>query len=101
MTESHNKLEIIKAENIGFDSIEEKYLTDLFATTVKRLVPTLAREVWFKLSDFTDSKNYNLNSFILMIIRKTIYNQDQWHGIIQGDKKRLKLIAILEKNIIE
>lgn len=28
----------------------------------------------------------------------TIYNQDQWHGIIQGDKKRFKIIAILASN---
>jgi hypothetical protein len=96
MTELHNKLEIIKTENIGFDSIEEKYLTDLFANAVEYLVPTLAREIWFKLNDFTDSKDYDLNGFILMVIRKTIYNQDQWHGIVQGDKKRLKLIATVE-----
>jgi hypothetical protein len=98
MTESHNKLEIIKTENIGFNNQEEKYLTGLFATTAGYLVPTLAREVWFKLSDFSGSQDYNLDGFILLIVRKTIYNQDQWHGIFQGDKKRFKLVAILEKN---
>jgi len=44
---------------------------------VNHLVPTLARESWFRLTDFDDSENYNLGSFMLLIIRKTIYNQDQ------------------------
>jgi hypothetical protein len=98
MTAIFNNLQITKVENIGFNEIEEQYLTNLFATTVEHLVPTLAREVWLHLNDFADSKDYNLDGFLLMIISKTIYNQSQWHGIVQGDKKRLKVIAILEKD---
>lgn len=41
--------DIIKTENIGFDFIEEKHRTDLFATTVECLASTGAREAWFKL----------------------------------------------------
>ena len=98
MTAILNNLQITKVENIGFNEIEEEYLTNLFATTIEHLVPTLARETWVHLSDLAESKTYDLNGFLLLIIRKTIYHQDQWHGIVQGDKKRLKVIAILEKD---
>ncbi len=87
-------IHITTVDNLDFD--QEQYLTKLFTTTVEQLVPTLAREIWLHLNDFEESRTYNLNGLLFMIIRKTIYNQDQWHGIVQGDKRRLKLIAILE-----
>ncbi len=98
MTAIFNNLQITKVENIGFSEIEEQYLINLFATTVEHLAPTLAREVWVHLSDFADSKYYDLNGFMIMIIRKTIYHQSQWHGIVQGGKKRFKVVAILKKD---
>jgi len=51
------------------------------------------REAWLKLEDFADSEAYGVDNFMLMIVRKTIYNKEQWHGFFQGDKKQLKLLA--------
>lgn len=93
-----DNVHITSVNNHNFAPEAKQYLTKIFTTTVEQLVPTQAREVWLHLNDFENSKKYNLNGLLFMIIRKTVYNQQQWHGIVQGDKRRLKLIAVLENN---
>ena len=98
MTTEFNNIKIIETANTGFNESEVDYLTELFITTVERMVPTLARESWFKLGDFADSEAHAVDQFMLLIVRKTIHHQEQWRGIFQGDKKRLKIVAIIKSN---
>jgi hypothetical protein len=98
MTEEFNQIKIIALENTSFNKLEESYLSDLFIETVTKMVPTLSREAWFQLGDFSNSDIYEVNHLRMLIVRKTIYTQDQWHGIIHDNKKRFKIIASLEVN---
>jgi len=95
MTTILNNIKLIEIENNGCSDAEVRFLTNVFTNTVIQIAPTLTRESWFKLKDFTGSKEHGVGNFMLMIVRKTIYNKEQWRGVFQDDRKRLKIIATL------
>jgi len=97
MTTIFNNIKLTEIENHGCSDAEVRFLTNVFTNTVAQIAPTLARETWFKLEDFANSEDHGVDNFMLMIVRKSIRNQDQWRGIFQGDKKRLKIVTISEK----
>ncbi len=61
------------------------------------MATTLARKSWYELKDYAASRQYGIDGFTLMIERKEVPGQEQWHGIFEDGSKNLKVIATLEK----
>ena len=77
---------------------ELEALLDAYEYTIKKMAATLARKAWYELKDYATSKQHGIDQFTLMIERKKILGQEQWHGIFESGSKNLKIIATLEKN---
>jgi len=97
MTAILNNIKLIEIDNQGCSDAEVRFLTNVFSNAITQIASTLARETWFRLSDFADSEAHGVDDFRLMIVRKAIHNQEQWRGIFQGNRKRLKIVAVFEK----
>lgn len=76
---------------------ELEALLNAFEYTVKKMATTLARKAWYALEDYATSKQYGIDRFTLMIERKEVLGQEQWHGVFEYGSKNLKIIGTLEK----
>ena len=76
---------------------EMSALLDAFAYTVKKMATTLARKSWFELKDYATSKRNGIDQFTLMLERKDVNGQEQWHGTFEHGNKNLTVIGTLEK----
>ena len=76
---------------------EQEALLNVFEYTLKKMASTLARKAWFELEDYATSKQYGIDRFTLMIERKEVLGQEQWHGFFEHGSKNLKVIGTLEK----
>ncbi len=76
---------------------ELEALVGAFEHTVKRMATTLARKAWYALEDYATSKQNGIDRFTLMIERKNVLGQEQWHGTFEYGSKNLKIIGTLEK----
>ena len=76
---------------------ELEALLDAFEYTVKKMATTLARKSWHALEDYATSKQRGIDRFTLMLERKNISGQEQWHGTFEYGSKNLKIIGTLEK----
>ena len=47
--------------------------------------------------DYATAKQYGIDRFTLMIERKEVLGQEQWHGVFEYGSKNLKVIGTLEK----
>ena len=72
-------------------------LLDAFAYTVKKMATTLARKSWYALEDYTTAKQHGIDRFTLMLERKNVNGQEQWHGTFEYGSKNLTVIGTLEK----
>ncbi len=77
---------------------EVESLLNVFSSTVKRTATTLARKAWFELADFANTKKAGIDRFTLILERRNISGQEQWWGVFEEGRKKLKIIATLEKN---
>lgn len=78
---------------------EQEALQNAFEYTVKKMAFTQARKAWYALEDYTTAKQYGIDRFTLMIERKEVLGQEQWHGVFECDNKNLKIIGTLEKGL--
>ena len=76
---------------------EMSALLDAFAYTVKKTATTLARKSWFELKDYATAKQNGIERFTLMLERKNVNGQEQWHGTFEYGSKNLTVIGTLEK----
>jgi hypothetical protein len=97
MTGKFYKVIIEDFKNYGCREMQEIYLLDLFSNIVKRIEPTLAREIWFRLSDFYDSKTYGVEEYRLLVVRRNVEEKDHWRGAFFYEGKKLEVTATLEK----
>lgn len=76
---------------------ELKALLNAFEYTIKKMATTLARKSWYVLEDYATAKQQGIDRFTLMIERKQVLGQEQWHGTFEYGSKNLKVIGTLEK----
>ncbi len=76
---------------------EMSALLDAFAYMVKKMATTLARKSWFELKDYATTKRNRIDGFTLMLERKNVNEQEQWHGSFEYGSKNLTVIGTLEK----
>lgn len=101
MSGNFRNIKIINIENKNCSEVQERYLVNIFTTAVEKLMPTLARESWFKLVDFKNSDIYAVQNFILLMIRKARSEDNvEWIGIFKGNNKSLKITATIEEESI-
>lgn len=75
---------------------EMEALLDAFEYTIKRMT-SLANKAWYDLKDYVTSKQKGIDQFTLIVERKNVLGQRQWHGVFEHDNKRLSVIGTLEK----
>lgn len=86
-------------EDIQNDKCSDEELSALvgvFEHTVRKMAITLARKAWYELKDYANAKHHGIDRFTLMLERKDINGQEQWHGIFKYGNKNLKIIGTLE-----
>ena len=77
--------------------VEMEQLLNVFEYTVKRMATTLARKAWYSLEDYATAKQHGIDRFTLMIERREVLGQEQWHGVFEYGIKKLQVVGTLEK----
>lgn len=95
MSKLFHKAMIDDINNKKCTDTEVEALLDTFEHTIKRM--TLARKSWYALKDFATAKQAGIDQFTLMIERKDILGQEQWHGVFEQGDKSLQVIGTLER----
>lgn len=97
MSKLFYKAMIEDIQNDKCTDAELEALLDAFEYTVKKMATTLARKSWYALEDYATSKQRGIDSFTLMLERRNVNLQEQWHGTFEYGSKNLKIIGTLEK----
>lgn len=98
MSKIFYKAMIEDIQNEKCTDAELEALLDAFAYSVKKTATTLARKAWFELTDYTTAKQHGIDRFTLMLERRNVNGQEQWHGTFEYGSKNLKVIGTLEKD---
>lgn len=98
MSKLFYKAMIEDVQNEKCTDAELEALLNAFEYTVKKMATTLARKAWYALEDYATAKQYGIDRFALMIERKEVLGQEQWHGVFEYGSKNLKVIGTLEKD---
>lgn len=88
-------IEYVKNEKCTDQEMEA--LLDAFEHTIKRMGTTLANKAWYDLKNYTTAKQSGIDQFRLIVERKNILGQEQWHGVFEHGNRRLNVIGTLEK----
>ena len=98
MSKLFYKAMIEDVQNEKCTDAELEALLNAFEYTVKKMATTLARKSWYAMEDFAASKQRGIERFNLMLERKDVLGQEQWHGAFEYGSKNLKVIGTLEKD---
>ena len=98
MSKLFYKAMIEDVQNEKCTDAELEALIDAYAYSLKSIAMMLARKAWFELRDFRNSKKQGIDRFTLLIERKEVLGQEQWHGVFEYGSKNLKVIGTLEKD---
>ncbi len=85
-------------QNYKCTDVELEAFIGAFEYTVKQMVTTLARKSCYELQDYPKDKQNGIERFTLTLERRKVRGQEQWHGTFEYGRKKLKIIATLEKN---
>ena len=77
---------------------EQENLLNSFEYTIKDMATTLARKSFYDLKDFATAKHYGIDNFKLIIERREIDGQEQFHGVFENGVKKLNVIGTLEEH---
>lgn len=97
MSKLLHKVIIEDIENENCTNTEQSALLRAFDYTLKTMATTLARKAWYELKDYATAKHNGIDAFTLMIERKNILGQEQWHGVFEYGSKTLTVIGTLER----